>query len=260
MYYYIFEPPKNSHERAYFERMRDIAREFSITGEITQASPARSPEELVSMGVEKQFSTIVAVGDDSHVNRVVSQLVNLRPEFPIVLGIVSTEPDSILYERWGFRRPEDACEMLKYRKLDKFDVGLVEPNFYFLSSAKIECKKPTRITLEVDRWRADAVIDRIEISNNLYILIERFLKETSTPRSALNWLLGRSNYIADRSIFKAKIIRITSDESLPILVDRLVVAHTPINIYRKHNALNIITKRDKISIEQKVEAEENQIV
>jgi hypothetical protein len=246
MYYYIFEPPKSQSMRAYFEKIRDISREYSISGEITQASPARTPEELATMAIEKNYSTIVAVGDDSHVNRIASQIIGQKAELPVALGIISTDPESMLFERWGFKKPEEACEALKYRKLDRFDAGLIEPNFYFLTSCKIECKKPTRIAIEVDRWRADAIIDRLEVSSNLYILVERFLKERSVTRSISNWLFGKPNYAADRSIFKAKIIKIISEESLPILVDKIVVAHTPVNIYRKPHALNIICKRDKV--------------
>jgi len=258
MYYYIFEPPKTSYERSYIERIRDVAREFGIVSEITQASPARSPEELAAMGIAKQYSTVVAVGDDSHVNRVISQLLNSRPDFQYAVGIISTDPQSLLYERWGFKKPEQACETLKFRKLSRFDLGLVEPNFYFLTSAKIECKKPTRVTLEVDHWRADAIIDRIEISNNLYILVERFIKEPSIGKTAFNWLFGKPNLRADQSIFKAKIIRVASDENLPIIVDKIVVGYTPCHIYRKPNALNIISKRDNISLEENKQAEVNE--
>ncbi|MDH4358598.1 MAG: diacylglycerol kinase family protein [Candidatus Berkelbacteria bacterium] len=250
MYYYIFEPAKTSYERSYIERIRDVAREVGIVSEMTQASPARSPEELAAMGIVKQYSTIVAVGDDSHINRVISQLMNLKPDFHYAVGIISTDSQSMLFEKWGFKKPEQACETLKFRKLSRFDLGLVEPNFYFLTSAKIECKKPTRVTLEVDHWRADAIIDRIEVSNNLYILVERFIKEPSLGKTAFNWLFGKSNLRADRSIFKAKIIRAVSDENLPIVVDKIVVGHTPCHIYRKPNALNIITKRDNISLEE----------
>ena len=246
MYYYIFESPKNSSERAYYERIRDIAREFSIAGEVTQSSPARSAEELTQMGINKNYSTIVAVGSDEHVNKVASQIVLSNPPFPLAMGVISTDPKSMLYERWGFKRPEDACETLKYRKLERFDVGLIEPDKYFLTSTRIECPKPTRIILEVDRWRADAIIDRIEISGNLYILLERFLKEGSTIKAAFNWLVGRESIAADRSVFKAKIIKLSSQEPLPVMIGSEVVAKTPINIYRKLNALNIITKRDKV--------------
>lgn len=253
MYYYIFEPPKNSAERAYFEKIRDTAREFSISGEVTQTSPARSPEELTQMGVNKNYTTIVGIGSDEHINKIASQIIGYPAPFPIALGIVSTDPVSMLYERWGFKKPEEACETLKFRKLEKFDAGFIEPNTYFLTSAKIECQKTTRIVLEVDRWKADAAIDRIEISGNLYILLERFIRDGSVLKSALNWLTGKESVVADRSVFKAKIIRISSDEPLPVMVGSEIVTKTPINIYRKLNALNIICKRDKVAVNLKNE-------
>lgn len=246
MYYYIFEAPQSTQERTYFEKIRDFARDFGIAGEITQASPARTPEELTQIGLEKNYTTIVAIGHDAHINRVVSAILNLKPELPISLGIISTDPESMLYERWGFKHPEEACEMLKYRKLERHNVGLVEPNHYFLTSIRIEPKKPTRVNLEVDRWQAEAIVDRVEISGNLYILLERYQKKEGIVGSTLNWLLGKNEQKVDRSIFKAKIIKISAAEALPIMIDDQIIARTPVNIYRKLNALNIITKRDKI--------------
>lgn len=253
MYYYIFEAPKTSQERIYFEKIRDFARDFGIAGEITQASPARTPEELAQIGIEKNYTTVVAIGHDSHINRVVSAILNIDSAVPISMGIISTDPESMLYERWGFRHPQEACEMLKYRKLERFNVGMVEPNHFFITSIKIEPKKPTRIILEVDRWQAETIADRVEISGNLYILIERYLKAGGLVSSTVNWLLGKNDENVDRSIFKAKLIKISSAEPLPVMIDDLVVARTPVNIYRKLNALNIITKRDKIIREKRKE-------
>ena len=250
MYFYIFEPPRSSKERVYFEKIRDIAREFSIYGEAAQASPARTPEELTQIAVGKNYTTIVAVGSDEHVNRVASQLIVSTIPFPVALGVVSTDPVSILYERWGFKQPEEACEVLKFRKLEKFDAGLIEPQHYFITSARIECKKPSRITLEVDRWKAEALIDRLEVSNNLYILLEKFTRESSAVRAALNWIVGKEKRSADRSIFKGRVIRISSYEPQAVLIGSEVVARTPVNIYRKLNALNIICKRDKFTLEK----------
>jgi len=246
MYYYIFENPKTPTQRTFFEKLRDIAREFGIAGEITQASPARSPEELTKMALEKNFNTIVAIGNDLHVNRVAAEIVRQNTQFQVALGIISTDPESMLYERWGFKKPEDACETLKFRKLERFDVGLVEPDHYFLTSVKIECKRPSRISLEVDHWKADAVVDRVEISGNLYILLERFYREQSTLKQAMGWLVGKSNVSADRSVFKGKMIRISSSEPQSVLIDTQEITKTPISIYRKPNALNIITRRDRI--------------
>ncbi len=246
MYYYIFEQPKSKQERAAFEKIREVARDFGIYGEITQASPARSADELVLIALNKKYSTIVAIGDDSHVNTVVSKIINCDEKYNFALGIISTDPSSILYDRWGFKTAEDACETLKKRKLTRFSVGFVEPEHYFLSSVKIIPPKPTRMTIEVDTWKAEGIIDRIEISNNLYILIERNIRETSKIKGFYNWLVGKETLHSDQSIFKGKTIKIDSVDPVPVYIGSKAIKQTPINIYRKLNALKVITKRDKI--------------
>jgi len=250
MYYYIFEQPKSKHERAAFEKIREVARDFGIYGEITQASPARSADELVMIAINKKYSTIVAIGDDAHVNAIISRIIKSDPDYNLALGIVATDPNSILYDRWGFKTAEEACETLKNRKLTKFSLGLVEPDHYFISSITILPPKPTRVLFEVDHWKAEAVIDRAEISNNLYILLERSINERSTLKNAYNWLVGKSSNKTDQSIFKGKIIRVDSSDPIPVYIGSKAIKQTPISIYRKLNALKIITKRDKISLEK----------
>ena len=252
MYYYIFEQPKSKQERAAFEKIREAAREFGIYGEITQSSPARSAEELVMIALNKKYSTIIAIGDDAHINTIISKIIKCDEKYNLALGIIATDPLSILYDRWGFKTAEEACETLKHRRLMKFSVGLVEPDYYFLSSVKIIPPKPTRITMEVDQWKAQAVVDRIEISNNLYILLERNIRETSVIKRTYNWLLGKDTVRSDQSIFKGKIIKIDSVDSIPVYIGSKQIARTPINIYRKLNALNIIVKRGKISSDKKL--------
>lgn len=246
MYYYIFEQPKSKQERTAFEKIREVAREYGIYGEMSSASPARSAGELVEIALKKESSTIVAIGDDWHINSIVSAIINFKPKYKLALGVVSTDPNSILFDRWGFNTAEEACETLKYRKLTRFSVGLIDPDIYFLSSIKIEPSKSSRIILEVDRWKAEAIIDRAEISNNLYVLLEKYVSTSSVLRSAYNWLIGKDHGKIDRSIFKGRSIRLTSPNPLNIFIGNRKVAQTPANIYKKLNALKIITKRAKI--------------
>lgn len=256
MYYYIFESPKSSAERAFFEKIQIAAREFGIFGEFVQASPARSAQELVEIAIMKNYSTIIAVGSDSHVNKIASKIINLGMGSNVAMGIIATEEDSLLSERWWFKKIEDAINTIKHRKLSKFDVGLIEPNHYFLTNASIICRKPSRVVLEVDKWQAEAVIDRVDVSSNLYILMERYAHEPSFLKTTLNWLSGRENVRYDQSLFRGRNVRINSSDPLPVYIGKNIVTHTPVNIYRKANALNIITKRDTIPTEIKNEVEE----
>jgi len=252
MHYYIFQSPKSSTERAYFDKIAQIAREFGIFGEFVYSSPARSAQELVEIAVMKNYSTIVAIGDETHVNKIASKIIALGLAGNIALGIIATEPDALIYEKWGFKKPEEAMETIKFRRISKFNVGVIEPNHYFLTSTSVVCKKPTRVILEVDRWQAEAIVDRVEISSNLFILVERLAIEQSAIKSAVNWIFGKENIKYDQSLFKGKTVRISSSNPLPVYIGREIVAHTPISIYKKPGALNIITKRDKISQEKKM--------
>lgn len=246
MYYFLFDQISSSKQRTDFEKIKDIAREYQILSASAHVSPARSADELVQDAISKNYTTIVAVGEDTLVNDVVSAIIRHQDRENLVLGIISTDPESLLYERWGFRTFEEALETLRYRKLERFTIGMIEPSHYFLSSARIECNKPTRFTIEIDRFKVEAVLDRIEISNNLYILLERYGRERSIIKSTLNWLSGKNTGFADRSVFKGKLIKIDSNEKVPVLVGRREVAKTPVNLFRKINALNIITKRDRV--------------
>ncbi len=247
MYYFLFDQVSSSRQRSDFEKIKDIAREYQILSASAHISPARNIEELVDDAVEKNFTTIVAVGDDTLINNVASAIVRRSEKRNIALGIICNNPESLLYERWGYKTFEEALETLRYRKLERFTVGMIEPNHYFISSARIECKKPTRFLIEIDRFKIEAVIDRVEISNNLYILLERFGRERSIVKSTLNWLVGKESTYADRSVFKGKIIKISSAEQVSVKIGKREIAKTPVNVYKKMNALNIITKRDKIS-------------
>jgi len=248
MYYFIFDAIKGSKGRVEAEKIKDVARQFSILSASSHVSPARNADELVQDAIAKNFTTIVCVGEDTLVNDVVTAIVK-HAQSPIALGIISTAADSLLAERWGLNSIEQSLETLRFRKLEKFTVGMIEPNHFFLSSARIECRRPTRFIIEIDHFKVEAILDRIEISNNLYILLERFGKERSVLKSTINWFSGKDNTFADRSVFKGKIIKVSSSENVPVLVGNREVARTPINVFRKINALNIITKRDKISYE-----------
>jgi len=246
MYYFILEPPRSNAEKLYLERLKELSRQFSIASEISQSSPARSASELAKMALMKKYSTIVAVGSENHINKVVREMMKNRENVHVVLGVICTEAESMLSEKWHFKKPEDAIEMLRSRKLSKFDIGFIEPDIFFLTSAHLEPHRPVKISLEVDNWRADAIITRAEISSNLYILLEKLVRDKSFLRSTINLLSGKSQTKYEHSIFKGRTVKIDSTPKIPVYIGTEQVAKTPIIIYRKLSGLNIITKRAKV--------------
>ncbi|PIT97202.1 hypothetical protein COT77_02710 [Candidatus Berkelbacteria bacterium CG10_big_fil_rev_8_21_14_0_10_41_12] len=256
MYYYIFESPKNSRERQLFEKIRDVARTFGIAGEITQSSPARTPDELTKMGLEKNYSTIIAIGTNSHINKIITRIMKEKPEYPVAIGLIPTDPTSSLSKNWSYKSVEEACETLKYRKVEKLNVGLIDPGRFFLTSAYIFSRKPIKFYLDVDRWQAEATANLIQIFSNLTVEVEKFDFEGSKLKAAINWLVGKSNEKVERSIFRGKTVKVSSDKVLPVYVDNEIVARTPISVYRKLKVLNVIMKRDKVLPDKTHDAED----
>lgn len=249
MYYYIFESPKTNQERQLFEKIRDVAREFGIAGEITQSSPARTPEELAMMGVEKSYSTIVAIGSDTHINKIISKIISTNPNYPFALGIIPTDSDSTLARRWSYKSVEEACETLKYRRVQRFDLGYLDSNKYFLTSAFIYSKHATRFHVQTEKWSAYMDANLIQIFGDLTFKIEKIELEKNKMKSAYNWLVGKQNEEVDRSIFKARTLKISSNKPCPVYVGHEMIAKTPASFFRKLKVLNIITKRDTLNVD-----------
>ncbi len=65
MYYYVVDPPNNAQTPKIAQRLQELITPLGISGEIGIASPARSAEELTYMGVDKGYTTIIAVGGDA---------------------------------------------------------------------------------------------------------------------------------------------------------------------------------------------------
>jgi hypothetical protein len=249
MYYFILEPPKTNSDKLFLEKTREISRQFGIASEISQSSPARSAGELTQIALMKNYSTIIAVGAENHINRVVREIMKAGANNTCALGIICTQASSMLSEKWGFRRPEDAVETLKQRRLSRFDIGFIEPDIFFLTSAKIEPKSPVKFNMKVDQWDAEGIITRAEISSNLYILLERLVKERSIIKSALNLFGGpgaKEGSRYEHSIFKGKSVKIETIPKTSVYIGTEIVAKTPVSVYRKLSGLNIIVKRDRI--------------
>ncbi len=242
MYYYIFESAKNSSQKGLQEKIKDYLGFLGIAGETVTVSPARSVEELTQMGLDKKYSTIVAVGGDVLINKVASLIQGTET----VLGIIPIDASELISKKIGAYEYKSACENLRYRRTKLLDLAFIEPNKYFLTSANIVTNKATPCTIEIDDCRISTNFTQIAISSNLTLMIMDETQDDSLFTKTLNWLAGRETPQSNISILKGKKIKIHTTESLPVLINDEVVAKTPISVRTKFRALKIIVERDKI--------------
>lgn len=249
MYYYIMEGTGKK-GAAWYEKVKNILGNLGIAGETVTPSPARTVEELASLGIVKGYSTIVAVGSEKIVNTIVNTMINQTENKDVVLGIIPEDYDSVLAKKIRVKSLEDACNALKMRKLETTDACFIEPNKYFLTEAEISSSKPIDAYLITPQIKAGVVLNHLFIRPGLEIEVLDS-SGTSSPGSFLNRLFGKKETTNGRSYFRTKQIKIDApDGGVPVKVENEVIAKTPIVAHNRSKALKIIVARDIIKMKE----------
>ena len=249
MYYYIMEPTGS--KSAWQEKIKDTLGDLGIAGETVYPSAARTIEELAALGIIKGYSTIVAVGSEKIVNKIVTALINQKADKDTVLGVIPEDYTSKMAQRIGVSDYKEACQALKFRKLQTVDVCFVEPNRYFMTEATIESVKTGQAYLTFDHIQASANFNKITIKPGLKIEIEDLGKQKQSSFFGIFSMFSKKPEITNdinSSVFhteKAQIEVAKNQGSL--IVDGETIARTPFICHQRAKALKIIVARDIIN-------------
>lgn len=240
MYYYILESAQSRAVRQQYQRLRDILTNLGIVGEIVVASPARTPEELTVMGIEKGYSTIVAVGGDYHINAVAASLIGRS-----VLGIIPINAGREITELIGVSELRGAAESLKHRRLSEVSTVLIEPDIPIFLQARIYSAKLAKISLVIDnKLRAYTYFNELIVNRALEI----FLASEHRVEKKKLWGIFTvgGDVIRSESLFHARSLKIVTDPELTMTIAGQQIATTPLQLRLVPNSLKIITKRGTI--------------
>jgi diacylglycerol kinase family enzyme len=234
------------------EKVKDTLGDLGIAGETVFPSPARTIEELAALGIMKGYSTIVAVGSEKIVNKIVTALINQKASSDTVLGVVPENYDSKIAKRLGINDYKEACQALKFRKLQTFDACCIEPNKYFMTEATIETDKSEDAYLTLDQIQVGAKFSKITIKPGLKIEInDSSIKKPTSIKNLFNVFIGRKPELTTdiySSFFHTDKVQIeTPDAALSIKVDGEIIAKTPVLCRHESNILKIIVARDTIN-------------
>ncbi len=193
------------------------------------------------MGVDKGYTTIIAVGGEDLLNTISSIVLNESRE-RIAIGVVPIDAGRIIPQLVGVANNDirSAMEIIKQRHLDLIDMVHIAPKRHMLTEAEIVPPRRTKITLDIDQSiKVEAEADYIHISNDLVLTME-----THEKVSGLRRLFGGAEKHDNLfSQFHGKQIRLTAHEPLPILIAGQVVAKTPTTFTKVPAALKLITSR-----------------
>lgn len=247
MYYYLFEPTNQSSIKRWQARLKEKLINGGIGGEFISPSPARTIDELMLMGLDKGYSTTVAIGSDLFVNKVASSLILhsvKRDKERIVLGFIyHPREESYFQNQLYLRHDNDIIAVLKARYLTTIPVGYIHPNKFFISPIQINQPSEFTCRLITDSYKATVETNQLILTPSGII--------TVTPRQPkwrlvkyLRHILG-GDLVDHQSTFAITEANLTSEEPLPVKLCGEVIAKTPITISITSNILYFITNRDR---------------
>lgn len=144
MYYYVYDHFVS--EKKYqplLAKIENRLTDLEIKGKIGRLSLLNNPSELIADEIKKGAKTIVAVGDDSTVSKVINVLAY---HSDVCLGIIPIGQNLKIAQTLGLNNAIEACNALASRIIKKIDMGKVK-NFYFLSQLEVQ---PGELILECD--------------------------------------------------------------------------------------------------------------
>lgn len=250
MYYYLEEHTSNWSERKLQEKLKKLVGQFGIAGETVSPSPARTIDELVTIGLEKNYSTFVGVGSDLFLNKVTSSIINQRVRFSadrVVLGLVPTNQQGDIAQWLGYASVEDAAMALKSRKVALVDVPVIEPTKYFIAPLKIRAAKPFSIKLITTGYTLDTQASAVAIDRTLKVTISGSAGPSQLMQKIRQFFTGTANINPAESRLSSKALTIETLDNIPVYLSSEMIAKTPVSLKIVPHVLNLITERGSMA-------------
>lgn len=252
MYYYIFDI-KKCKKRSQVQEIKDYLGSLGIAGEYTYPTAAQNANELVSIGLSKQYSTFVAVGGDEIANVVASRLIGRKEAF----GVIPLEATPELYQLIGVNHWREACESLRFRKISEIRLGQTATGYAFLTKTSLAINGSTEITLEfkdfIIQTRATALTvsmfdPKIKKIGDDYLDV--VISSTNPTESQL---VNRiSSFFGSKkpqeknlnSIFRGRSLRVFTKSPTGLICGSTVIAKTPQLIESTDEKLRLVTSKN----------------
>lgn len=257
MYYYIYDSflADRKYERA-LAAVETRLTDLGISGRIGRLTPFTSAKGLIRDESRRGVSTIVVVGNDDTVAKVVDGIGDVE----ITLGIIPIGSSTEIARSLGIPDEVDACDVLSKRLIRKIDLGSVNGRL-FLSQVRLP---KGQLTMEGDgKYRISALTTECEtvVSN---LRRERLLTEDERkclgPGDPQDGLLDalitvkpgrlsqmfRKNSACTSSVIPIKKLSIMGDEPITVSVDGRNLTNSNISIEVVPKKLKIIAGRQRV--------------
>lgn len=252
MHVYIYDSFLN--QRKYGSLLAKIETritDLGLNGKVIRIGPIKNIRETVENEIRRGAKTIIAVGDDGLISQVIESVADTN----IPLGMIPVDTGkNAISEAFGIVSPEQACDILSARRIEKVDLGTLNNGSFFISNLTIPNDGTiVQINQEYSIESAAAgetmVInmptDRKGLPENfpfnpqdgsleLIIKTQKTSKLSFQPKETI------------QSILPVSHITIINTKNHPVLADGVHSIPTPVNVGINKNSLNIIVGKDRI--------------
>lgn len=255
MYYYICDSFVNQKKyELTLHRIEGRLLELGINGRIEKLTLLKNLKELIEEGIKRDADTIVVIGDDKTVGKVISFL----PNFSVTLGIIPIGPENRIAQILGIPQGEMACDVLSARIIEKIDLGKINNN-YFISSLEIPFSN--EVIIECNNYSISTLSNsnKINICNFGNIFDNKLFKKLYNPKDGKLEIVISPNANSSRflnllkrqfakdSVFPIKKAKIKClKECLPVIADGEVIVKTPVSVEVMPKKLKIIVGKNRM--------------
>lgn len=243
MHVYVYDDYLNKNKfNRIINRVEIRLTDLGLNGKILRLAGIKNIKAAIQNEIRLGAKTIVAVGNNQTVNKIIGAIIddNIYGDFQkkTLLGIIPIGEDNSIAASFGINNPEDACNILLARRVEKIDLGLAG-NHYFLNEASIQS---LGTTLEIGSYFVETLEKgEIKIIN---LLKDKNENIKSNPHDGLLDILIRTRK-RDKTYLSTKSLKI-SNQHEKLIVDGVLEIDTPAIVGILRNHINIIVGKDRV--------------
>lgn len=211
MYAYIYDEFTNqSKYNKILHKIEKRLTDLGINGKTARLGVSKKLETAVLDQIRGGAKTIVAIGDNQTVCRVLNVLAGSENHHSLTMGIIPIDDkDNYLSNLMGIKNMEEACNILLARRVEKFKLAKINKNYFLF---KLDIQNPKTI-LEINQSyaiknyeQADIVVTNIPHDpekgkkERLKLLMKTKANESFFPLEELLIINEDAGLIADNSL------------------------------------------------------------
>ncbi len=264
MYYYLYDTfLSDSKYQKTLHRIENRLVDLGIDGKIGRLSMLMNVEKLLNEEIKKGAKTIIAVGNDSTIDKI----INVAATEKITIGIIPIGENNEVAKILGIPPMDLACDILSRRRVKKIDLLKINSRYYVLSlkmdadkNVEIICKDKYKVKLTAKKGKIYIynLADKEYIKDNFKFKkdIKKFFNPQDkmfdiiikpTNASLTNNLLKifKKKHACGATLIPEKKIKINSKKIASAICDNNSVVKTPLDIEIVPQILKIIVGKNR---------------